>query len=65
MSYMSYFSLLLWYQGNVYDNKRTFCPPFVNIGYNGQQNPVAERRGFVVEGKKPEITLQPLHNTEQ
>lgn len=29
MSYMSHFSLLLWYQGNVYDNKRTFCPPFV------------------------------------
>ena len=31
MSYMSHFSLLLWYQGNVYDNKRTFCPPFMMI----------------------------------
>lgn len=51
MSYMSHFSLLLWYQGNVYDNKRTFCPPFVMILDNGQQNPVAERRGFVVVRK--------------
>ena len=33
------------------ENTHAFCPPFMMILDNGQQNPVAERRGFVVVRK--------------